>query len=277
MKKRQIVKLAVTVAVLGAIVYLLMAGFYVGIYKVGPLTEKVPLGLDLTGGVYAVYQCDKGDFSDADFDSKLDTTVSVLRKRLDDKGYTEATIVRQGTDRIRVEIPINKTSESDDPEDIIAFISDTGLLEFCDINGETKITGAQVKQASAVVLTNEDESKEYAVKLTFDSEAAATFAEITRESYTTKKSLDIKLDGNVISSPVANSEITGGVGYITGGSSGSMSAEYAQNLAIQIESGALPLVLEELQSSTISASLGADALKTSLFAASSASACCSYS
>jgi preprotein translocase subunit SecD len=265
MKKRQIVKLAVTVAVLGAIVYLLMAGFFIGIYKVGPLTEKVPLGLDLTGGVYAVYQSDQGDFSDTDFDSKMDTTVSVLRKRLDDKGYTEATIVRQGTDRIRVEIPINKTSASDNPEDIIAFISDTGLLEFCDINGDTKITGDQVKQAVACVLTDENDTKEYAVRIVFDPAAADTFATMTQESYSTGESLDIKLDGTVISSPVAEGVISEGEAYITNGST-SFTADEVNDLAIKIESGALPLVLEEMQSSTISASLGADALQTSLFA-----------
>ena len=266
MKKRQIAKLAVIVLVLGAIVYLLMAGFYVGKYKVGPLPEKVPLGLDLTGGVYAVYQTEQGDFNDEDYNVKMENTVSVLRNRLDEKGYTEATIVRQGEARIRVEIPINETNETDDPQDIIAFISDTGLLEFCDVDGNAQITGDSVEQAGAYIITNADQTQEYVVQVVFDSAAAAKFAEITKESAATGKALDIKLDSEVISSPVAKEEIAGGEAYISGGDSASFTAEEAQNLAIQIESGALPLVLHELESHTISASLGAEALQRSLMA-----------
>lgn len=268
MKKRQIAKLAIIVLAFGAIVYFLMAGFSVGIYDVGPLPNKVPLGLDLTGGVYAVYETEQGEFTNEEFNAKLETTVSVLRNRLDEKGYTEATIVRQGESRIRVEIPINETNktESDNPNEITAFISDTGLLEFCDINSVAKITGAQVKQASASIITNEDKSQEYAVRVVFDSAAAETFAAMTKESLATGKPLDIKLDGKVISSPVAQSEITGGEAYISGGNSGGMSVEEAENLAIKIESGALPLVLHEIDNRTISASLGADALQRSLIA-----------
>ncbi len=266
MKKRQITKLAVIVLVLGAIVYFLMAGFHIGIYKVGPLQEKVPLGLDLTGGVYAVYQTEQGDFSDQEYNVKMENTVSVLRNRLDEKGYTEATIVRQGTDRIRVEIPINETNATDDPKDIIAFISDTGLLEFCDVDGVTQITGDSVVSAGAYIITNEDKTEEYAVRVVFNPDASAKFAEMTKESHATGQPLDIKLDGKVISSPVAQAEITGGEAYISGGAGGAMAAEEAKNLAIQIESGALPLVLHEMESHTISASLGADALQSSLFA-----------
>ena len=266
MKKRQITKLAVIVLVLGAIVYLLMAGFLVGIYRVGPLPEKVPLGLDLTGGVYAVYQTEQGDFTDQEYNVKMENTVAVLRNRLDEKGYTEATIVRQGEDRLRVEIPINETNKTDDPQEIIAFISDTGLLEFCDVDGNPQITGDQVVSAGAYILTNDDQTEEYSVKVVFNPDASDKFAAMTKESYATDKSLDIKLDGNVISSPVASSEITGGEAYITGGGSASFTADEAQNLAIQIESGALPLVLHEMESHTISASLGADALQRSLMA-----------
>jgi len=266
MKKRQIIKLAVIVLVFGAIVYSLMAGIYIGIYKIGPIPEKVPLGLDLTGGVYAVFQADQGDFTDDAFNVKMDTTVSVLRKRLDEKNFTEATIVRQGTNRIRVEIPINKTSATQDPNAIIGLLITTGTLEFCDVNGTSVITGADVKQAGAYVVTNNDGSKEYMVRVDFDSAAAAKFAEITKVSAATGESLDIKLDGTVISSPVAREEISGGTAYISGGSGNPFTADEANNLAIQIESGALPLVLSEETSSTINASLGADALQRSLFA-----------
>ena len=66
---------------------------------------------------------------------------------------------------------------------------------------------------------------------------------MTRDSYSTKKGLDIKLDGEVISSPVAEETISGGTAYITNGNT-SFTADEVNNLAIQIESGALPLVLQ---------------------------------
>ena len=264
MKKRQITKLAVIVLVLGAIVYLLMAGFYVGTYKVGPLPEKVPLGLDLTGGVYAVYQTEQGDFSDQEYNVKMENTVSVLRNRLDKKGYTEATIVRQGVNRIRVEIPINGANQTDDASTLTQFLITTGKLEICDVDGNTQITGDQVVSAGAYIVTNENKTEEYQVKVVLNSEAADKFAEMTKESYATQKPLDIKLDGDVVSSPVAMSEITGGEAYISGGGTTSFSASEAQDLAIQIESGAMPLVLHEMESHTISASLGAEALNLSL-------------
>lgn len=266
MKKRQITKLAVIVLVLGAIVYLLMAGFHLGIYKIGPLPEKVPLGLDLTGGVSAVYQTEQGDFSDQEFNVKMENTVKVLRNRLDKKGYTEATIVRQGTDRIRVEIPLNETSQTDDPSELTKFLITTGKLEFCDIDGTPQITGDQVVSAGAYIITNDNQTQEYVVQVVFDSTATAKFAEMTKASAATGKSLDIKLDGNVVSNPVAKEEISGGKAYISAGGTSSFTGEEAQNLSIQIESGAIPLVLHELESRTISASLGADALQKSLMA-----------
>jgi hypothetical protein len=63
-----------------------MTGFQIGIYKMDPLFQQVSLGLDLTGGGYAVYQAEQGDLSAEDFQGELDTTLGVLRKRLDEKG-----------------------------------------------------------------------------------------------------------------------------------------------------------------------------------------------
>ncbi len=259
MRKRSIIWLVVIVLIFSVAVYFGMTGFQVGIYKMDPLYQQVSLGLDLTGGGYAVYQADRDDLAEDEFQSKLDTTIGVLRDRLDDKGYTEATVVIQGSDRVRVEIP----SKDEDANAVFAAIFTPAVLEIKDISGNTKITGGMVESATAMYLS---EGNEPVVQLKFNAEGAEIFGEITAEAYGTGDPLDIVIDGMTISSPVVEEgPIYGGTAIISGGSS-YFDAEEAQNLAVQIQSGALPLELKEIENRTISASLGEDALNQSLIA-----------
>ncbi|MGI5849169.1 MAG: protein translocase subunit SecD [Christensenellales bacterium] len=263
MKKRNIITMVIVILVVCAAVYFGMTGFWVGIYRIDPLPQQVNLGLDLTGGVYAVYQADPGDLGANEFAAKLGTTISALRNRLDSKGYTEATIVQQGSDRIRVEVPINQTSEVKDPTKILAFISETGLLEFKDVDGNTALTGNKVIQAAATVV---GEHQEPVVSIRFDSEGGDLFGKLTEKAYNTGKPITMTLDGKVISTAnVKDGPIYGGNVIISGGA-GYFTMDEASDLAIKIESGALPLVLNEIENRTISASLGEEALSKSLFA-----------
>lgn len=263
MKRRRLITLVVLI-VLGAIVYFSMAGFSVDIYDFKPLPQQINLGLDLTGGVYAVFKAQQGDFTANEFDAKMNTTISVLRNRLDEKGYLEATIVRQGSDRIRVEVPINETTEVKDPRSILSFITETGLLEFKNAAGETKLTGATVTQAYPSQYTEQNTGvTKYVVSLRFNAEGAKAFGDLTKDAWDNKTNITITLDGKEISTAGVND------GPIYGGSAqieGSFTAEEVTDLAMQIESGALPLVLKEMENRTISASLGQDALSGSLFA-----------
>ena len=119
MKKRSVVGIIVTFVLIALLCLFVVNGFSAGIYDVKPLSG-IQQGLDLTGGVYVVYQAD--DTSVENFDQKMDGAMLVLRQRLDAKGYTEATITKQGTDKIRVEIPINESSEVKDPNEVSKFI-----------------------------------------------------------------------------------------------------------------------------------------------------------
>lgn len=259
MKRRSIIWLVVIVLIFSVAVCFGMTGFQVGIYKMEPLYQQVSLGLDLTGGGYAVYQAVQGDMPADEFEGKLDTTIGVLRDRLDEKGYTEATVVRQGSDRVRVEIP----SKDEDANAVFAAIFTPAVLEFKDVNGNTAITGDMVESASAMYLSDTNEP---VVQIKFNPQGAEKFGEITAEAYATGGTLDIVIDGQTISSPVVeNGPIYGGTANISGGSS-YFEIEEAQNLAIQIQSGALPLELQEIENRTISASLGEDALNQSLIA-----------
>jgi preprotein translocase subunit SecD len=260
MRKRSIIWLVIIVVIFGAAVYFGMTGFQVGVYKVQPLYQQVNLGLDLTGGGYVVYQADQGDLSGEDFEAKFNTTLSVLRDRLDAKGYTEATVVAQGGDRIRIEIPNNKKEEMND---VFASIGTPSKLEFKDADGKVWLTGDMVKTAQAGM---DPQTNELVVSLEFNNEGAQLFGDMTAEAYANGTNIDIYVDDQEISSAgVEKGAIYGGKAQISGGGSG-FTQEEAENLAVGIASGALPLNLKEIELRTISASLGEDALSTSLFA-----------
>lgn len=241
---------------LGVCVYFGITGVTIGIHRMKPWPEQISLGLDLTGGGYAVYQADRGDMPEDEFEARFFTTMSVLRKRLDEKNLTEATVVNQGDNRIRIEIP----SKEETPNQVFAMLGKPAVLEFKDAQGNTGITGDMVESAQASVLS---ETGQNVVSLKFNTEGAAIFAQMTAAAYRDGTPIHIVVDGVTISSPtVSKGAITGGSAYIEG----MFSQKEAQNLAVQIASGAIPLTLKEIEQRSISASLGENALYSSLFA-----------
>lgn len=100
-----------------------------------------------------------------------------------------------------------------------------------------------------------------AISFTLTKEGANIFGDMTAKSI--GKAITIQLDGNVLMSPTVQSAIYGGQVLVTG----SFTEEQAQNYALQLQSGALPLDLRQDKLDTISATLGVDALGTSVKAA----------
>lgn len=254
MKKRSLVGIIVTFVLIALLCFVVINGFSVGIYEVKPL-NGIQQGLDLTGGVYTVYQAT--DTSVDNFDEKMDGAMLVLRDRLDAKGFTEATVTKQGTDRIRVEIPINSTSEIQDPNEVAEFIGTPAKLEFVDPNGNTVLEGSDIANAQA---GQNPQTLEYLVSFELTQAGAEKFAAATEEFL--NQTISITIDGETISAPKVNSVIADGKGQITG----NFTMESARDLAMQIESGALPLDLQEIEVRSISATLGAGALQNSIIA-----------
>ena len=104
LRARALVSLVAIIVVVAVCAYLGLYGFGKGtmINYLKPWGDAISLGLDLRGGVYTVYQAENN--GDPDFDTKMESTVSILTSRLTRQGFTEATVTRQGNDRIRVEI-----------------------------------------------------------------------------------------------------------------------------------------------------------------------------
>lgn len=244
-RKRAIVSLVATVVVVAVCAYLGLFGFGKGtmINYLKPWGDAISLGLDLRGGVYTVYQAE--DTDDSDFDTKMNSTVSILTSRLTRQGFTEATVTRQGSDRIRVEIP-----NVSDPNEILTIIGTPAQLYFVDESGNNLMEGAMVKNASAAY----DQDGKPCIAFELNDEGAKIFAEATAANL--GKTISITLDGETISRATVNTVIAGGKGEITG----NFTADEAKNLATLILSGALPLNLTQLEVSAISATLGVEAL-----------------
>ena len=250
-RARALVSLVAILVIVAVCGYVALFGIGKGtmINYLKPWGEAISLGLDLRGGVYTVYAAE--DDGSADFETKMGSTVSILTSRLTRQGFTEATVTRQGTDRIRVEIP-----NVSDPNEILRIIGTPAQLYFVDEAGNNLLEGAMIKNAQA----SQDENGMPCVAFELNEEGAKLFAEATAANI--NKTISITLDGEVISAPTVNSVIAGGQGQITG----DFTADEAKNLATLILSGALPLNLTQLEVSAISATLGVEALDKAIIA-----------
>lgn len=103
------------------------------------------------------------------------------------------------------------------------------------------------------------------VALVFDTQGGELFAQLTKNLAGTGRSIGIFLDERMISSPVVGVEFaqTG----ITGGSAviqGNFTTQEANDLAVQLRGGALPVPVEIVENRTVGASLGKDSIQSSI-------------
>ena len=249
MKTKSLVTLCVTILLVVLVGVLAINGAQVGKYILKPVGQAISLGLDLRGGIYAVYL---GDTTAENFEEQMDATVTIMRNRLTSAGYTEANITRQGSDRIRIEIPDVK-----DPNEILEIVGTPAHLEFIDPEGNVIMEGKDI--VTAVPMINSSDNSYY-VYFELSEEGKAAFAEATTNHV--GEVISIVLDDTVISAPTVQSPITEGSGQI----SGQFSQQEVVNLANLIMSGALPLDIQLIEASAVSATLGVEALDTSVLA-----------
>lgn len=219
--------------------------------------ENIILGLDLAGGVSITYQIKEDNPSEQD----IRDTIQRLQQRADTYS-TDSNVYKEGSDRISIEIP-----GVSDANQILLDLGKPGALEFLDEDNyqkftageeyEAVLTGSDVKNASAAI-DNSGTIQEYVVQLAFSDEGTKKFADATTANV--GKRIYIIYDNEVASAPTVQTAITGGSAVINGMSDD----EEAERLAQTIRIGALPLTLEELRSNEVGATLGKDALSTTL-------------
>jgi preprotein translocase subunit SecD len=120
------------------------------------------------------------------------------------------------------------------------------------------LTGADLKNAQATMDTSTNEPE---VSLTFNTAGAATFAKVTAANV--NRRIGIYLDDQQISNPVVDQPITGGNAVIQ---HGFKDIGEAQQLAVQLNAGALPVSVSLLEERSVGPSLGQDSLTRSLMA-----------
>jgi preprotein translocase subunit SecD len=217
--------------------------------------------------------------------------ISVLGQRIDALGTTEPTIVRQGAERIVVQVP-----GLDNPERLKELIGKTAKISFHEVDTSKTAEDAEsggvppgskvfemerddknpdlpkekilIKVAS--VVSGEDlvdaqpsfdgQSSEPVVSFRFNTSGARRFGKYTQENV--GRLFAILLDDLVVSAPVIREPILGGSGQI----SGNFSVEDANDLAIQLRSGALPISLNIVEERSVGPSLGQDSVNSGLIA-----------
>ena len=239
-----IVTLVLIIVGIAAFSLLGIYGLPLGRFDFLPFSQSISQGLDLRGGVYAVYEAKGASAED------LSRAMEIMRNRLDKENYLEATLSRQDPDRIRVEIP-----DVSDPDAVFKLIGQPAKLEFVDPDGKPIMTGEEIIRA-----VQGTEGGQVVVHFQLNDKGTIAFSEAT--SRLVGQPIKILLDGQQISAPTVNTAITGGTGYIEGG----FTVGEAQRLALQLESGAIPVEIKQLEARTISATLGVDALRTSVIA-----------
>ncbi len=218
--------------------------------------SNIKLGLDLEGGVSISYEA-VGDVTS----SEMADTVYKLQKRVDNYS-TEAVVYKEGDSRINVEIP-----GIQDANAILEELGKPGSIAFYDPDNNLVVDGNSIKSADAQQYKDQSTgATKYAVSLVLTDEGAEKFAEVTSklaESYSstgTVQRISIVYDDQVISSPQCTKAITGGDVMIDN----MESYDSAKNLASTIRIGCLPVELEEVSSKVVGATLGQDAVNTSI-------------
>ncbi len=201
--------------------------------------------------------------------------IEIIRRRVDQLGTREPSIVQQGKDRIVVEAP----GESD-PERLKSVIGQTAKLTFQMVDDTVSaddMAAGRVPPGSVIVPSEERQETQLALKrrilvagemlvsaspgydqynrpsinFRFNGQGARRFADATAQNV--GKRFAIVLDNKIISAPTIQEPITGGSGQITG----NFTLQEANDLALLLRSGALPAPLKVQEQRTVGAELGA--------------------
>ncbi|MFZ0543828.1 MAG: protein translocase subunit SecD [Candidatus Promineifilaceae bacterium] len=248
------------------------------------LNPKYPIqpGLDLQGGLQVLMAADVPDDQVIERD-QIDTARQIISQRVNALGVAEPLVQIDGDRRILVELP-----GIEDPDQAISLIQGTALLEFvdtgsqslpegtcvrtsmntgpspCELNEageetstpqeyETILTGAGLSSATVQA----DKLRNYMVAFELEPDASEVFRDFTSSHQ--GQFLTIVLDKKVISSPRIQTTISD-----RGSITGNFTLDEAQNLALQLRFGSLPIPLRIVSTRQIGATLGAESINASV-------------
>lgn len=252
------------------IVVILVFAVIVGLAVWSILSFPVKLGLDLKGGTQVILKATQLQQTGTTGDTKsgsgsvssdaIDKAMLIMLNRIDKLGISEPLVTKDFSSNIVIQLP-----GVDNSDKAVEVIGKTAQLEFKIVQGyddqgnyklgPTLITGDKLANAKA----GYDNNGQVIVQFSFNSEGAKEFEKIT--SANIGKQLAIVLDGQVKSAPVIKSVIAG-----DGVIESIKSLEEAKDIALVLQTGALPVNLEIQEVRTIGPTLGQDSLQQSLIA-----------
>ncbi len=209
----------------------------------------------------------------------VDQSIEIVRRRIDQLGTREPSIMRQGSDRIQVQLP-----GVEDPNEVKKLLGKTAKMSFHFVDETTTLADARrgkISPESRVVQGAEESDAGYyvierkqivsgehltdaradfsegqpVVAFRFNSFGSKRFGAATRDGV--GRRLAIVLDGKVITAPEVKSAITGGSGIITG----NFTVQSASDLALMLRSGALPAPLDVVEERIVGPGLGTDSIE----------------
>ena len=203
--------------------------------------------------------------------SALKQSIEIVRRRIDDVGTKEPSILQRGEKRILVELPGLK-----DPERIKSLLGKTAQLNFRLVTDNNEFgteeliseNGEKLNISKRIIMSGENlidaqpsiqnQNNEPTVSFTLDRLGAQKFGRATTDNV--GKRLAIVLDGEIVSAPNINEPITSGNGMI----SGNFTFQEATDLALLLRSGALPTPLIVVEERTVGPDLGEDSIKSGI-------------
>ncbi len=202
--------------------------------------------------------------------SILNQSIEIVRRRIDEVGTNEPTILKRGNERILIELP-----GLEDPNRIKNLLGKTANLTFRLVSDDENTFGSELMQfeksdeklniSRRVILSGDNlinakplldnQTNQAIVSFTFDRVGAKKFGLFTTRNV--GKSIAIILDDKIISAPIIREPILGGAGQI----SGDFTFQSATDLALLLRSGALPAPLKIIEERTVGPDLGEDSIK----------------
>ena len=219
-------------------------------------------GIDIRGGVEAVFSPDKADVDITAED--MDAAKAIIETRLVNQNITDYEVYTDSNNhQIIVRFPWAADESDFDAASAVQELGETALLSFCknETQDEVILSGAKdIKEAQPGV----DENGNYVVYLYFTDEGTQKFSTATAQLV--GQTISIWMDDTMLSAPKVNEAITGGQAYITG----MEDSEAAKSLADKINAGSLPfaLTVDDSKLQVISPTLGSDALRVMVIAGS---------
>jgi preprotein translocase subunit SecD len=233
-----------------------------------PFISNLKLGLDLSGGTYIVFEAI--DTPERPLtDAKVREVRDIIEERIDRLGLSEPIIQRLGERRIVVQLP-----GVDNPDDALAVIGTMAKLEFRDEGGilvteegifpnpavPPIVTGANLVESTAMITTLKDGRISNVVSLEFDREGTSRFADATTKAFNEGRTILIFLDDEVVQIAGVEEPITTGKAVIVNYES----LEVARQMEIMLDSGSLPVDVEQREMRYVSATLGQDQISSSV-------------